>query len=72
MVTPDGAVIVHSSAAQRRRARREVDQLVAEAAADLNYCKATGDLRPLHDAFLAVAKATRLTLGYALDLEGVA
>lgn len=72
MVTPDGAVIVNATTAERRRARRQVSALVAKAHADLGYCRSTGDLRPLHDVFLDVARAMRLTMAHALDLEAEA
>ncbi len=72
-MVPDAAcvIVLRPSAAARRRARREVDNLVGSSLVALTAVHA-GDLELIFTVHRDVTRAVGLVLDHALDVEEVA
>lgn len=66
--SPGRVIAIRPSAAASRRARRQVDALVASAMHDLELVQA-GDLQAIHGPMLDLLAAVRLVVAHGLDVE---
>ncbi len=66
--SPARVVAIRPSATATRRARRQVDELVASAAEELAAVQG-GDLVQIHGAVIDVLRAVRIVVAFGLDLD---